>query len=285
MVYFKRIYESLKVLKNNWKIIIPSLYAFILTLVLTLIFIYVNDLFRVVFSDPSNLFIAGGISAIAKKISAVLLTQSQMLKIIISLAVFVMTNFFVGSGLIAIKFAMIDDALKNKKISLKRSFFGGINRFWHVVEMRFMVFVLIVILSLILSLPFFILSNYFGKISLLVSISIITILLLIRLLLLFRYPIMFKDKKSPISSLIHSMSIFKNKTGYVFTIWLISITAIFVVSLFSELFRVYLSDTFYGLSALAVILISFYVLKELLMVFVNTFVDVFLFVSYAKVRK
>ncbi|MCD4759941.1 hypothetical protein K8R33_03565 [archaeon] len=284
MVYFYNIVKSLSLFRKNWKIIVPSLMAFLTSLVFALIFIYMNGLFPVLFRDPSSLFVSGGLAAIAKKISSVLITQSQILKIVLSLAGFVIANFFVGSGLIAMKFSMIDRAAKGKKISLRKSIFGGSKYYWRVIEMRVMVFILILILSLVLSLPLFILSGYISSSSFLVAISVILILLLIRLLLLFRYPILFRENVRAVSALTKAMDLFKSKTKYLMSVWGISIVLLFVAGLFSEFFRIVIMDAFYGAVGLSVILIVFYFIKEIVLVFVNAFIDIFLFVSYLKVR-
>lgn len=284
MVYFDSVVKGLKTLKDNWKIFIPGLFALVISLLFSLIFIYINDLFPILFRDPSALFVSGGLAAIAKKISSVLITQSQWMKIILSLAGFVMANFFVGSGLIAIKFSMIDKALKKKKIDLRQSFFDSGKYYWRVIEMRVMVFVLIIILSLILSLPLFILFRYLGN-SLLIASVVVLILLLIRLLLLYRYPILFRDNVKVASALAKSMGVFKSKSNYTFSVWLITIALLFMSGLFFEFGRIVLADVFYGLVGFSIVLILFYFIKEILMVIVNTFIDVFVFVSYLKVRK
>ena len=285
MVHFDSLHKSLGIFSRNWKIVVPAFFGFLMSTGFALIFIYINNLFPLIFRDPSGLFVSGGLSAIAKKISSVLITQSHIMKIIISLIAFFVANFFVGSGLIAIKFTMINDVLKKKKINLVRAFFKSGKYYWRVIEMRVMVFILIIILSLVVGLPIFILSSYLGGSSFMGAVLVILVLLLIRLILLFRYPILFKEDVGVSPALIKSMSFFKSKLKYVFSVWLIIIGLLFVVSILSEFGRVVISDLFYGFASLSVILIIFYLIKELALVFVNTFIDIFLFVSYLKCRK
>lgn len=285
MVHFDNLHKSIGVFSRNWKIVVPALFGFLMSTGFALIFIYINNLFPLIFRDPSGLFVSGGLSAIAKKISSVLITQSQIMKIIISLIAFFVANFFVGSGLIAIKFTMINDILKKKKIGLVKAFFDGGKYYWRVIEMRFMVFVLIIILSLIVGLPIFILSSYLGGSSFMAAVLVILVLLLIRLILLFRYPVLFREDIGVSPALVKSMGFFKSKTKYVFSVWLFVIGLLFVVSILSEFGRVVIGDLFYGLTSLSIILIVFYLVKEIFLVFVNTFIDIFLFVSYIKRRK
>jgi hypothetical protein len=285
MVYFDSLHKSLSVFSRNWKIVVPSLFGFLMASAFALIFIYINNLFPLILRDPSGLFVSGGLSAIAKKISSVLITQSHLMKIIISLIAFFVANFFVGSGLIAVKFTMINDVLKGKKVGLVKAFFDSGKYYWRVIEMRVMVFIFIIILSLIVGLPIFILFSSLGGSSFMAAILVILVLLLIRLFLLFRYPILFRDDVGVSPALIKSMGLFKSKTKYVLSVWLIIIGLLFVVSILSEFGRVVIGDLYYGLASLAIILIVFYVIKELILVFVNTFIDIFLFISYLKRRK
>jgi len=286
MVYFNNVHKSLKVLFSNWKILIPSLAALFMSLFVSLVFIYMNDLFGVILKDPSSLFVSGGLSMIAKKVSAVLITKSQIIKLLLSLVGFIMANFMAGSSFIAMKYVMIESAINGKKIGVKKSFYEGTRKYyWKVIEMRVMVFVLIVILSLILSLPFFIFSKYFGGYSMLVALGVISVLLLIRLILLFRYPILFKEKLHAIPALSRAIELFNKKRGYVFNSWFISVFVIFLFSVFFEFIRVFMSDPYYGVKVGAVFLLVFYLIKELIMAVVGMFVDVFVYVSYLKVRK
>jgi len=151
--------------------------------------------------------------------------------------------------------------------------------------MRVMVFIFVIILSILLSLPLFVVAQYMGGTAIIVLASVIIILLLIKLLLLFRYPIMFKHNLRAIPALTKSMTFFRKYIKYTFVVWLITIFLIFAVNVFFDLGKDIISDYFYSFSGWAIILLVFYVIKEFTMVFVNTLVDVFGFVSYIKYKK
>ena len=72
MVYFDNLHKSLNIFSRNWKIVVPAFFGFLMSMGFALIFIYINNLFPLLFRDPSGLFVSGGLSAIAKKISSVL---------------------------------------------------------------------------------------------------------------------------------------------------------------------------------------------------------------------
>ena len=285
MVFFENVFESGKLLRKNWKLIIPSLLGMLMGIGFALVFIVMNDLISLISTDPSSLFIAGGISAMAKKVSSVLINQSQIIKIVLSLLVFVMANFMTGSSLIGMKYSMIKDTMNNKKTPLIKSFFKGTKYYWRIVEMRVMVLVLIVILSILLSFPFFILSRYFGESSIFVLLSVILVLLVIKLILFFRYPILIRNGLRAIPSLTKAIKIFKKHTKYVFATWLITIFVMFSANLLFDFVRISVTDYLYYVVNLVVLMVGFYVLKELLMVVVNTFVEIFGYVSYVRLRK
>jgi len=285
MVYFNNMVETFKLFRRNWQIIIPSFLGFFLSVFFALVFVYLNDLFPIILRDPSELFVGGGLSEIAKKISAVLITKSHWVKIIGTFVGFVFANFLAGSSLISTKFFMINEASKGKKTNVVEAFFKGSKFYWRVIEMRVMVFLLILVFSAILGLPLFLLSKYFSSSSFLIALSVVIILLVIRLILLFRYPILFREDLRAIPSLVKSMRLLKENLRYIVGIWLISLGSVFAVSLLFEFFKVFTNDSFYGLAFLPFVLISLYVIKELVMVFVNTWVDIFLFLSYLKIRK
>jgi hypothetical protein len=285
MVFFENIFESGKLLKHNWRLLVPSFLGMLMAIGFALIFIVMNDLISLISTDPSSLFIAGGISAMVKKVSSVFINQTQIIKIVLSLIGFIMANFMAGSSLIGMKYIMIKDTMNNKKTPLIKSFFKGTKYYWRIVEMRVMVLVLIVILSILLSFPFFILSRYFGESSIFVLLSVILVLLVIKLILFFRYPIMIRDGLRAIPSLTKAMKFFKKYTKYIFSTWLITIFIVFFTNLLFDFIRISVTDYLHYIINLVVIMVGFYVLKELLMVFVNTFIDIFGYVSYVRVRK
>ena len=109
MVFFENIFESGKLLKHNWRLLVPSFLGMLMAIGFALIFIVMNDLISLISTDPSSLFIAGGISAMVKKVSSVFINQTQIIKIVLSLIGFIMANFMAGSSLIGMKYIMIKD--------------------------------------------------------------------------------------------------------------------------------------------------------------------------------
>ncbi len=285
MVFFENLFRSGKLLKYNWRLAVPPFLSALIGIGFALIFIIMNDFISLIGNDPSSLFTSGGISSIAKKISSVLINKSQIIKIVSSLIGFVVANFLAGASLIGMEYVMIKDALNNKKTPLIKSFFKGTKYYWKIVEMRVMVLILIVTLSVLLSFPFFLLSRYLGENSIYILLSVILVLLVIRLILFFRYPIMIKNGFGAIRSLARSMRVFKKHTAYVFTTWLISMFIVFFVNLLFDFIRINVTDYLYHAMGFVILMIGFYVLKELLMVIVNAFVDIFSYVSYLKLPK
>jgi hypothetical protein len=96
---------------------------------------------------------------------------------------------------------------------------------------------------------------------------------------------MIKNGFGAIPSLARSMRVFKKYTIYVFTSWLISMFIVFFVNLLFDFVRISVTDYLYHMVGFVILMIGFYILKELLMVLVNAFIDIFSYVSYLKLPK
>ena len=121
MVFFENLVKSGNLLKHNWRLAVPPFLNALMGIGFALIFIIMNDLISLIGNDPSSLFTSGGISSMAKKVSSVLINQSQIVKIVSSLVGFVIANFLAGASLIGMEYSMIKDTLNNKKTPLIKS--------------------------------------------------------------------------------------------------------------------------------------------------------------------
>ncbi|MBS3172286.1 hypothetical protein J4438_01730 [Candidatus Woesearchaeota archaeon] len=284
MSYLNRLYQSVVIIKKNWKILIPSLYSLFVTILLSLAFLYINGLLSLLVRDPSDLFVSGGISVLTKKLSSVLLSQSQIIKISLTFIGFFIVNFLAGSSLLAMKYCMINDALKNERVSLRKGFREGVSYYFKIVEMRISVFVLMIILSLIIGLPLYILSKYFGNTMFLILTGVVLILLFVNLILLFRFPVMIRKQIKPVEALNECLGLFKSKTKEISIVFGISLLIMISAVTFFEYFRLIISDYLYSYSGLYIILLGFYLMKEVFMRIFNSISDVFIFISYFKLQ-
>lgn len=284
MTYLFNLYKSCVILRKNWKILIPALYSLFITILLSLAFLYINELLDLLVRYPTDLFVTGGISVLTKKISSVILSQSQLIKISLTFIGFFIVNFLTGSSLLAMKFCMIDDSLKNERVSLRKGFRGGVTFYGKIVELRILVFLLMILFSFIIGIPLFILSKYTGSTSFWIISGVIIVLLITKLMLIFRMPILIRKKVKPLEALNKSLNIFKLKTKEVALIFAISLLIIISATTFFEYFRLIISDYMYNYSGLYVILIGFYVVKEIFMIIFNSIADIFIFLSYSKLE-
>jgi len=202
MTYLFNLYKSFVILKKNWKILIPPFYSLFITIFLSLAFLYINGLLNLLIRYPTDLFVTGGISVLTKKISSVILSQSQLIKISLTFIGFFIVNFLAGSSLLAMKFCMIDDSLKNERVSLRKGFREGITFYTKIVELRILVFLLMILFSFLIGIPLFILSRYTGNTSFWIVLGVIIVLLLVKLILIFRMPILIRNKVKPIEAIM-----------------------------------------------------------------------------------
>lgn len=284
MNYLNKLYYSLVIVKRNWKILIPALYSLFITILLSLAFLYINGLLDLIVRDPSDLFVSGGISVITKKISSVLISQSQIIKISLTFIGFFIVNFLAGSSLLAMKYCMINDALDDKKVSLRKGFKEGVSFYSRVVELRILVFLLMAIFAFLVGLPLFIISKYVGNILFWITFGVILILLIVKLMLVFRFPIMIKENSKPIHALEKSLELFRNKTKDTVIVFSLALLIIISAATFFEYFRLILTDYLYAYSGLYIVLLGFYVLKEIFLIFFNSVADVFIFLSYSRLQ-
>ncbi|MDP3918881.1 MAG: hypothetical protein Q8Q35_03215 [Nanoarchaeota archaeon] len=158
-------------------------------------------------------------------------------EVIISFVIFVIVTFFLGVGVIVMRFEMIKDILKTGNSSLRKAWKAHRSYFWSVVFLRLLIFLISIIALGVVFLGsglFYLILNPFStnlalSISAVIAILLTMVLvLLIKFAIMFRYPIMFlKGKKNSWKILKDAITFFKKDPLFVIITWAI----IFLVGL------------------------------------------------------
>jgi len=152
---------------------------------------------------------------------------------------FLVFNFVIGSGILSIKYGLMGDIVNKKKLK-----FVEYSREYTkpIIILRFLIFLLISVLLLIITGVSFLIFSLFSKgigITILLVLFFI-ILFILKLILLYRYPAMFLKDRSAFFAIRNSFLFFKRKSWITFGSFLVlvlnglflAILSIMFVSLF-----------------------------------------------------
>ncbi|MDD5177966.1 MAG: hypothetical protein PHT54_01630 [Candidatus Nanoarchaeia archaeon] len=264
---------------KSWKqlnllLFVPDLIIVIVNYGLLMLFMLTTGLSQ--FGSISNFNVESFFESNGTKFIA-----DNLLKIIIFLIVFAVTNFILGSGLMALKFNLIKKTVRGEKYE----FFKLIKSekgFLRVVLMRLYVFIIGTVLF-ILAIVIWALMNKllgFNAAFTIMLILIILAVIIIKLFLLFRYADLFLDKKTTFKSLISSIKCFIRKPGYTILVLILLAVTDLILWLFS-FGLTYGVDTFVLFNTLTWLIVGLgtiiYVLFRLVRLI---WADLFLFNAY-----
>jgi len=196
----KTVERSFQILRTNPKLFIPDLFFIaIMYIVAFILYTYVGigDLITII-SD---------VETISAEVLRAFLSEN-ITELIVSFVVFAVVTFVLGVGVAVLKYHMINQLLKEKKVSLLIAWRERNQYFWSVVLLRFVVFLIwflmLVLVFLIIALIYLLINPFLANnIALSIAgVSAIPLLILtavaLKLILLFRYPILFVNKiKNP----------------------------------------------------------------------------------------
>ena len=111
--YITMVGESYHNLIKNKILLLPDFMALFTTIILSFVFLYFNGLLPNVWSDPSVLFKMQTNVDTLKDTLMNFLGKSNFIKLLISIVAFFAARFFIGAGLIAVKYDMIKKVVKN----------------------------------------------------------------------------------------------------------------------------------------------------------------------------
>ncbi len=264
-------WNSIKNLK--FSLFLPDTYFLFIELVLGfLLFKYTGIM--TLLTNPE--FIA---ASIEQKIPILRLFISEnILALLLYLSLFALTSFILGSSLNSMRFGMIRDVVLGNKYSFRQVLDYGV-RFWPIVAVRLVIFLLGIITFLFIFGCYSILSYYYPTT---VTLFIVTILVLasvflLKLLFLFTYAIMFFNQNGALASVKNSFVYFFRNKWHVLKVFLVIIIFSFVLLPFEIMFNYYQGA--FGLLSFYTIL--FFVVRSLAATFYTVWSEVLIFYSYA----
>lgn len=271
-MYKEALIKSGQDLKHNLILFLPDTIIFLINLLLGLLFLKSSGLLKLI-TDP--VMVTRELETMAPVIK--LFFKENMLKIIISFALFILTSFLIGSGFTAMKFGMMKDLIEKQNLTIKKMINNG-RYVGQVISMKMIMFVIGTVTFLFTLGTGIILSTFIlkGYSTLIMALFFPLLVMLLQLLLLFRYQIMFLEKKHTITAVKESFEYFFKNKKRVFTIWLIIIAASFITAPVSA----YLGFAEQKTTTLSIIAIIGYFLRGIAGIIINVWADMFKFRSY-----
>ncbi|MBI4447887.1 hypothetical protein HY643_02810 [Candidatus Woesearchaeota archaeon] len=239
MSYTERSIRAYNDLKNNWILFIPNIIKFFSVLILTLF-----------------LYKLGGFNVLAKQLTSPQLYttfdfqleifkdffKTNWIRIAISAALFLLTNFFIGVGADTIKYGMIANLTTNKKTELKKVWENKKKYFWKLVSLKLAIYILSIALVGLVTFISAILIYQIKSLSTILSFSLVAFaaflaIVVLKLFLFFVYPALFIGGRNNFLGVIkHSASTFTSKPKIVLIIWAITLALGVGVGLFDLFF-------------------------------------------------
>jgi len=262
--------KSWKDIKDHPILLLPDAVMFLMNMALGIFFVKSSGISGLM-TDPAIL---------SKEVSTMLpviktFIKENLLRLIISFALFIVTSFLIGSGLIAMKFGMMRDLLEKQELSFKKMLTNG-KYVWQVVSMKMIMFVIGMITFLFVIGTGVILSAFWlkGYGVLVASLSFPILVILLQICLLFRYPLVFLEKKHPIVAVKESFEYFFKNKKYTFMIWLIVTAMALITAPIGAILG--LTDQ----TKLTAMIVLAYVLRSVIGVVIGVWSDMFKFRSY-----
>ncbi len=273
MKYKQILLSSIKTPIKQPLLFFPSIALFLTNTILILLFLSVTGLLPLLTQNPAIIF-EQDLQTIINYLQ--LNFESNLLNILITFIGFVVINFLVGSGLLAMKFGLIKEVAKKRKITLRKAVQSGKKYTFRIIKLKVFVFVCMALLILIL-------NSIFPRL-LSISNSIIFVTLtyfmikvsyqIINFILLFRYPILLTKNKGVFFTIKETFRFFKSKTKFVIATWII----IFIITTITTLFLLFLNTSL--TATLTYGLVIFLIIKSLTDIIISLWQDIFLFFVY-----
>jgi hypothetical protein len=210
-----------KAFKKSWKnlrliLFIPDLLMLMIATILGFVFLETTGIYS---SLTNTNIVVESMATFLPILKDYILTN--WFKLIVYAGIFFLTNFFIGSGLMSVKYSMIRSIILKKRIPMSFSKIYEYEKkfFWKVVCLRIWVYLIGLIFILFIG-AFYILISLLNKSYALILSGIVffIVLILLNLLLFFRYPALFLDTKSSFKAIKDSITYFRKNSLRVITV-------------------------------------------------------------------
>ncbi len=274
--YSSNVIFSIKMLISNPKLFIPDVIRIIIYFFITILLVYINNFWQIVYTDKKLLF---------DTLHSLIDTAPQLIKLIVSLAIALFFAVWVGIGAISMRYNMIKQILSEGKISAKKAYFESKKynkRIFLVKAISFIIY--LVPLTLISGIGLGILKNqgiqFKGFLILFISLSF---LLVLNLAFIFVYPILILGRNKTFMALKLSINYFRKNIKKCFVTLVITAIAswlfnFFIYPLLTNF--VNYSDANLWPNNLILLFISSWFIHSMIKLPIELWTDVFVFKSY-----
>ncbi len=220
MEYTKIGWHSLKEIKKHPLILVPDLAFFLVFSILTLIFSYTLGI---------------DLSALAKGLLEVNTLHSELLKTftnlgivktIISVAIFLIASFILGSGTLTWKYVIIKRILEKGKFNIYKTFREKDAYFFRLVFIRLYLYIMGVgitaVGAVLISFNIWIRAFVQGTVPMVItSVFVIALFIFYKLAMFFVFPELFFKRKKSYVTLLGSLKKFLRNAAVTFRLWVI----------------------------------------------------------------
>jgi MFS family permease len=287
MKYLKLALKSVKELKKNPALLYPNLALLATTIGLSLIFLYINGLLPYLLKDPSIIFGSNtqNVDNIRQFVLTIFQDSNKIIKMVISFIVFFATNFFVGAGLMSMKYGMMREIVKGERVTLKEGMKLGAKNYLRVIELRVFVFLFMFLLIILISSILLVLTSFSSSIILILASLASLIVLFVRIILLFRYPIMFIEKKRAITTIKDTFLFFTKHFHFVILTWIVIFVVLILFNIILFPINFLVSNLLELAFSLPLVLVITYLIKQFIGFIVDVWSDLYIFFSYVKSKE
>lgn len=262
---------------KNLILFLPDIIYFILVMIFTLIFLQSAGILDYIINNANVYdFIQNYVPYF----------KENLFKILMYLGLLFIAVFFAGASLDAIKYAMISDLIKEKKVSIKNWLVYSRKYTWRVIGLRFIMFLIAIIILIATSVLLTLLLTGIDPVYRFIAIVAVTIIimLVLKLIFIFRYAVLFIDDSSVRTAFKRSLNFLKKNIRYVAIIIgiIVLINIVFgIITMPIDNGIKFLENSLKSYSIIIALVITVF-LRFLLSVIINLWNNLFLFYSYKK---
>ena len=267
--YIGSAFSSLATLKNKPSLYIPDLVFFIATAVISLLFLSYNSL--------TSIF-TGGISIFNSQLKNILSSTPSLLKFVISFLVLGMVNLVIGLTTLTMRFTMIKNTVKGNKFTVFSA--------WKEYKKYILsLFILKVILLVVYFVPLLVLIGIgilYKQLLLIMVFVLLIVYLVFKFVFLFSYPVLFIDNvKNPIKVIRKAVDYFGSNRLHSIIVGLFVLLVGLIMTVVLNIFPILWSKAgVYLFGPITLIPIIYLVVKTLIDVTVNLWMNLFVFKNY-----
>ena len=250
-VYFKTASSSIIDMKKNLVVFLPDLLFFIFTLVLAVLFLYINNL--------TSIFV--GLDLFTNEIRNIINNTSLSIRLVTSLVFLLLINLLVGLSAISTRYFLLNNLIKKEKLNLVKAYKESYKYFSSIIGIKLIILgVYLIPLIILLSI-----GIIYKPLLILMIILLIFVWIIFKFVFLFVYASLFlKVNKGSIRSVKESIDYFNKNKKHVILTGLFVFVVVFFVSLVFSFIPNYLTAADQSFLVFTPIVVIYTIIKALI---------------------